>query len=325
MDSPVVPPDSIPSTPSANTTVGEEPVVVKHEGYLFKRSMYTRRWVKRWFELDNKGTLSYKIDKADEGFRNRHHLGRESYVGLLPPLPSRKGWELFYIHGTGDDSVALASDSLMDAQIWVSVIAEALNRPTTHVNREPKATTPSEVGGRAVEETNGRPRAISGRPRLASFLSPANLLRARSKSVGEQQHREAEEEETSIEEQYLLLSSMIDDVLTKKDNECASRVEAAEREGQAAIARLEAMLAAEEVAASRAHEAAESLERNLCRLQSKHDALQQAFADVKQQLADEVVGREQTEDTLEAVTEELERRTRAHSQLDVEFHKLTIF
>ena len=115
---------------------------------------------------------------------------------------------------------------------------------------------------------------------------------------------------------------MIDDVLTKKDNECASRVEAAEREGQAAIARLEAMLAAEEVAASRAHEAAESLERNLCRLQSKHDALQQAFADVKQQLADEVVGREQTEDTLEAVTEELERRTRAHSQLDVEFHKL---
>ena len=201
----------------------------------------------------------------------------------------------------------------------MSVIAEALNRPTTHANREPKATTPSEVGGRAEEETNGRPRAISGRPRLASFLSPANLLRARSKSVGEQQHREAEEEETSIEEQYLLLSSMIDDVLTKKDNECASRVEAAEREGQAAIARLEAMLAVEKVAASRAHEAAESLES----LQSKHDALNKAFADVKQQLADEVVGREQTEDTLEAVTEELERRTRAHSQLDVEFHKLS--
>ncbi len=93
--------------------VEEGPCIIK--GYLWKRSMYMKRWNKRWFEL-RQGVLKYKANEKSPSYRGVIPVSQWQSVGLLPELRSRPKWTGFYLH-TSEDSFALASETLDGAQV----------------------------------------------------------------------------------------------------------------------------------------------------------------------------------------------------------------
>ena len=59
----------------------EEKEKVIQEGYLYKRSMYMKRWNKRYFELLETGLLRYKTKPKDKKYRGLIPLPTWQSVG----------------------------------------------------------------------------------------------------------------------------------------------------------------------------------------------------------------------------------------------------
>lgn len=285
-------PETVPNPEIGQSKGGQnDDDVVLMEGNLWKRSMYLKRWTRRYFELRRRRGLVYKSNEKSVGYRGEIPVAIWQSVGLLPKIKSHVNWTGFYVH-TSEDSIALASETLEEAQHWVSCLVSLFKEG----NRSPLVQTP--LAGPTIarvdssEEASPSPLAASPpddqSQRRPSFSLSAPF-RPRSQTLVETQAA------ADHEEQFSLVSGMMQDIVDKRDiliQELKDKVEELQ----------------ESVKDAKDTVAGLQLERIDLRDRLK------AVEKEKDQLAHDL---EESQRDKRVIQEELERRTRAHSDLEV--------
>jgi len=200
---------------------------------------------------------------------------------LLPKLKAHENWTGFYIH-TSDDSIALASETLEDAQHWVSCLERV------RAGGEKKETS-----GLGVEEvvvlSPGSP-AADATPTVTMKHRPSFSLpsfRPRSQTLVDQQV------DKDADEQFTLVSGMLEDIIKKKDS---------------ALHEMEELIGEKDAA--------------LREMEDRNEELEKLNEDLKAQLA---ASREQNEELsaqIDKAIMQLNERTRMHGDLELEHLKL---
>ena len=275
-----------------------------------------------------------------------------SPIGLLPPLKSHPKWTGFYLHTT-NDSFALASESLEQAQHWVSCLVhiftaeDSTSRGNGAVaaplggaegdDESGKALAPFTASPIEEKEQQDKERKSSSASSRGSFSFSPSIFssRGRTASIIESPHSQAEHEE-----QFSLVSGMMKDILNKKDlriqeleDELRDAREAARRESKKEVEDSQNKLREREAEVGDLKGEISTLESSTHYLQSQNEDLQarneELEAEVKdlKQTCEKLQGQvgkagSEANERMKLIVTDLETRTRMHSELEIKYLEL---